>query len=66
MIGEPGSEKPALLSFAMALVPLLHSRNMLPNHVILTEGKDLVASTKIEILPSCVGQDDTLTETVVP
>jgi hypothetical protein len=64
MIGEPGSEKPALLSFAMALVPLLHSRNMLPNHVILTEGKDLVASTKIEILP--FGQDDTLTETVVP
>jgi hypothetical protein len=42
-------------SFAMALAPLLHSRNTLPKHIILTAGKDLVASIKIDILPC--GQD---------
>jgi hypothetical protein len=31
----------------------------------VTEGKDLVASTSIEILPSFVGQDDIITETLV-
>jgi hypothetical protein len=31
--------------------------------VILTEGKDLVASIRIEILPSFVGQDDTSIKT---
>jgi hypothetical protein len=33
--------------------------------VILTEGKDLVVATRIEILPSFVGQDDIFRQQVV-
>jgi hypothetical protein len=66
---ETGPAHPIIIEgcpgYVNQIIALGCTNDLRKKSVILTVGKDLVGSTRIEILPSFVGQDDILRQQIV-